>query len=149
MQSPLQEQLLLLFMTPHTPIEHCPSALARPSVQKDRFACLHKRPSIRTETHQPLPLSLMPNHSEQEKERIRALTKQYLPSCLAQKEARRNCPHGSLHLDQASYGQKHFENVGLVFEIVSDLLNFFRPPSTNSDIPSVVLRPNAISTAPR
>ena len=91
----------------------------------------------------------MANHSEQEKERIRALTKQYLPSCLEQKEAHHDCPHGSLHLEQASYGQKHFENIGLVFEIVSDTPNFFRPPSTNLDTRSVVLRPNAISTAPR
>ena len=61
----------------------------------------------------------MPNHSEAEKARIRDLTLRYLPSNLVRMEARRDCPYASLHLQQASYGQKNFANIGIVYEFVS------------------------------
>ncbi|KAI1785093.1 hypothetical protein LXA43DRAFT_1100718 [Ganoderma leucocontextum] len=59
----------------------------------------------------------MLNHTEPEKACIRGLTKHYLPTNLAQKDARRDCPHGTLHHHQASYGQNHFENISIIFEI--------------------------------
>ncbi|KAI1782632.1 hypothetical protein LXA43DRAFT_1103650 [Ganoderma leucocontextum] len=90
----------------------------------------------------------MPNHSTQEKDRIRELTKQYLPSNLDQKNARRDCPHDSLHHHQASYGQSHFANIGLIFEYVRQVMNFLRPVSTNSDRHSVVQSRAATLTAP-
>lgn len=61
----------------------------------------------------------MPNHSTTEKARIHDLTIRYLPSNLAQKEARRDCPRFTLHHHQASYGQKKFSNIGVVYEFVS------------------------------
>ncbi|KAI1785459.1 hypothetical protein LXA43DRAFT_1100309 [Ganoderma leucocontextum] len=72
----------------------------------------------------------MPNYSETEKTRIRELTKRYLPKNLAQKEARRDCPNASLHHHQASYGQKNFANIGVIFEFcrAEDRCNFDGTP---------------------
>ncbi|KAI1783354.1 hypothetical protein LXA43DRAFT_1102653 [Ganoderma leucocontextum] len=72
----------------------------------------------------------MPNYSETEKTRIRELTKCYLPKNLAQKEARRDCPNASLHHHQASYGQKNFANIGVIFEFcrAEDRCNFDGTP---------------------
>ena len=61
----------------------------------------------------------MPNHGAIEKARVRDLTIRYLPSNLAQKEARRDCPRFTLHHHQASYGQKKFSNIGVIYEFVS------------------------------
>ena len=61
----------------------------------------------------------MPNHSDVEKACIRTLTVTYLPSNLELLGARRDCPFKSLHIQQASYGQKKSANIGIVFEYVS------------------------------
>ena len=64
----------------------------------------------------------MPNHSKLEEICICNLTKCYLLSNLDQKEAYCNCLFHSLHLYQASYGQKNFVNIGIIYKFVSYFL---------------------------